>query len=508
MKTNRVAFGFLVVLILLDWQGNAEGSTRASVDTPAALTSTNASTDSTNQNTSVPEDDAPTFDEAKAQAEKGDATAQLAVGSMYFYGQGVKTNFVEAAEWFRKAAEQGNAQAEYALADCYALGNGVPRDYVEAARWCHKAADGGYVIAQFILGVDYRAGFGVSQDYAEAAKWLKKAADKGFPDAENELGKLYAGGLGVRQDYAKAVGLFQTAAEQGNANAQYGLGLSYEIGQGVPEDYVQAYKWLNLAAAQGDTNALSSRDSIANSMTQDQIAEGQKLASEFVSQKETPGSSPNSIALPDNPTASGTGFFITEDGFLVTCAHVVAGATKVQLVTSDGTIDAKVIQTDTANDVALLKAEGKFSALPVAASRAVSLGDTVATVGFPDPGLQGFLPKLVKGEISALAGTQDNPRYFQISLPVQPGNSGGALVDEQGNVVGIVAAKLDAATALAASGALPENVNYAIKSSFLLSFLESVPDVDAKLKAKNTADEKFPVVVKSAQDATVLVLVY
>jgi hypothetical protein len=98
--------------------------------------------------------------------------------------------------------------------------------------------------------------------------------------------------------------------------------------------------------------------------------------------------------------------------------------------------------------------------------------------------------------------------YFQISVPVQPGNSGGALVDERGNVIGIVSAKLDASVALAASGALPENVNYAVKSSFLLSFLESVPAVSAKLKEPVTADRKFEDVVKSAQDAAVLVLVY
>ena len=82
------------------------------------------------------------------------------------------------------------------------------------------------------------------------------------------------------------------------------------------------------------------------------------------------------------------------------------------------------------------------------------------------------------------------------------------LVDERGNVIGIVSAKLDAGAALAASGALPENVNYAVKSSLLLSFLESVPAVSARLKAPNTEDEKFEDVVKSAQDAAVLVLVY
>ena len=76
------------------------------------------------------------------------------------------------------------------------------------------------------------------------------------------------------------------------------------------------------------------------------------------------------------------------------------------------------------------------------------------------------------------------------------------------HIPGIVSAKLDASVALAASGALPENVNYAVKSSLLLSFLESVPAVSTKLKAPNTAEEKFEDVVKSAQNGAVLVLVY
>jgi S1-C subfamily serine protease len=205
---------------------------------------------------------------------------------------------------------------------------------------------------------------------------------------------------------------------------------------------------------------------------------------------------------------SGTGFFITEDGFLVTNEHVVKDATEVRLVTSAGTIDAKVVRVDSANDLALLKTEGHFASLPITSSRAVKLGGTVATIGFPDTTLQGFSPKLAKGEIASLSGIQDDPRYFQISVPVQPGNSGGALVDEYGNVVGIVSAKLNARIALAATGALPENVNYAVKSSLVLSFLESVPAVSAKLKEPISAERKFADVVQSAQQATVLVLVY
>ena len=199
---------------------------------------------------------------------------------------------------------------------------------------------------------------------------------------------------------------------------------------------------------------------------------------------------------------------MTDNSYLISNYHVVKGAAKVRLLTGAGLIDATVVKVDAANDLALLKTAGRFAPLPIATSRTVKLGATVATVGFPDTGLQGFSPKLAKGEIGSLAGIQDDPRYFQISVPVQPGNSGGALVDAHGNVVGIVSAKLSAKAALDATGALPENVNYAVKSSLLLSFLESVPEVSAKLKDPNTKDEAFEDVVKSAQDAAVLVLVY
>jgi S1-C subfamily serine protease len=124
------------------------------------------------------------------------------------------------------------------------------------------------------------------------------------------------------------------------------------------------------------------------------------------------------------------------------------------------------------------------------------------------PGARSYLTGRAKGEIASLSGPQDDARYFQISVPVQPGNSGGALVDERGNVVRVVSAKLSASAALKATGALPENVNYAIKSSYLLSFLESVPEVSAKLKEPYTKERKFEDVVKDAEHPAVLVLVY
>ena len=209
------------------------------------------------------------------------------------------------------------------------------------------------------------------------------------------------------------------------------------------------------------------------------------------------------------PSGMATGFFITEDGCLITDYHVVKDATQIRLVTRAGLIPAVVVRVDVANDLALLKAEGQFTPLPVANSRTVQLGSTVATIGFPDPPLQGFTPKLTKGEISSLSGVQDDWRYFQISVPVQPGNSGGALVDEHGNVVGVVSLKLRAVAAVKSSGWLPENVNYAMKSSYLLAFLESAaPKISAKLKEPSNNERKFEDVVATVQQATVQVLVY
>ena len=277
----------------------------------------------------------------------------------------------------------------------------------------------------------------------------------------------------------------------------------------MPKDYVEAYKWRLLASAQGEDISSKAITALEQILSKEQIAEGQKLAHNFQSRLEQAASiSPNAAVAESRPQASGSGFFITEDGYLITNQHVAAGAAQVQLVTAGGTISAKVIKLDEANDLALLRAEGKFAILPIATSRQVKLGGTVATIGFPNIDLQGFAPKFARGEIGSLSGPEDDARFFQISVPVQPGNSGGALVDDHGNVVGVVCGKLSAKAAFSTSGQLPENVNYAVKSSFLLGFLESVPEVSAKLKEPNTKDLKFEDVAEKAKEAAVLVLVY
>jgi len=386
----------------------------------------------------------------------------------------------------------------------------VAKDEVEAVKWYRKAADQGYAAAQFNLGLMYEYGRGVAKDEVEAVKWYRKAADQGYAAAQFNLGFMYKYGRGVAKDEVEAVKWYRKAADQGNAAAQSNLGLMYANGQGVVKDEIEGYKWFLLAGAQGNEKAKKNISIVERAMTPSQRAEGQRLAREWKPVKATAEGKPSTAkeVAESKPSGSGTGFFITDDGYIITNQHVAGEGATVRLVTAAGSIAAKVVKVDKANDVALLKAEGRFMALPVIPSRGVRLGATAATVGFPNTGLQGFAPKLARGEIASLAGAQDDARHFQISAPIQPGNSGGALVDELGNVIGVVVAKLSQRAALATSGTLAENVNYAVKSSYLLSFLESVPEVAAKLKDAHTKDRKFEDVVKSVEQATVLVMVY
>ena len=300
---------------------------------------------------------------------------------------------------------------------------------------------------------------------------------------------------------------------RGDELAQSTLGLKYEYGYGVPEDYVEAYKWANLAAAQGNKLGQITKKTLVKKMTPQQIAEAQKLSAAFKPRKEIPNKAGGTTTRPgvatSQPDAFGSGFYVTSNGYLLTNQHVVDGARKVFIYSGSQRLPARVVKTDAANDLALLKVSGTFAALPVSSSRRVKLGQTVSTVGFPNPDLQGKSPKLTKGEISSLSGASDDPKYFQISVPVQPGNSGGPLVDAYGNVVGVVTAKLNAGAALAKTGDLPENVNYAVKGTFVMGFLESVPEVAAEmLDPKPRRSREFTEVVSEAEKASVMILVY
>lgn len=189
----------------------------------------------------------------------------------------------------RKSAAEGDPVAQLELGYAYDQGIGVKKDTKEAVKWYTKSAKSGNPDAQNNLGSSYQAGEGVAQNSAQAVKWYTKAANQGHPAAQNSLAIRYLTGQGVKQNSMKAIYWYEEAAKNGNIYAFWNLADIYIEGQGVEKNYVEAYKWLDLArfytqrskdmnlkwGVRGDLDALKAK------MTQSQISEGNRLATEW-----------------------------------------------------------------------------------------------------------------------------------------------------------------------------------------------------------------------------------
>jgi S1-C subfamily serine protease len=388
----------------------------------------------------------------------------------------------------------------------------------EFARELQRRAEAGEVEAQFDLAVLYSEGEGLPKSYAESGKWFKKAAEAGLPEAQFNLALRYeAFGDTDAKHYAEAARWYRRAANQGLPQAQLRLAVLCRDGRGVPKDFAEAYKWSNLAASRGSSLAGRYRDALGELMSVQQILEGQRRADGFAPKLEyvskASGETNGARMRIGLARGSGSGFVISEDGYLVTNAHVVEDALRITVRIGKANYLATVVTNDVLNDLAVLKVEGthregKFQPLPLGDSASVKLGQSVFTIGFPNLEVQGMEPKLTRGDINSLSGMRDDPRYFQVSLPTQPGNSGGPLLDGAGAVIGVVTMRLGDLAMLTQSGALPQNVNYAVKGELLRSVLARVPALAGKLVSPVKGERKFEDVVSGTQASAVLVLVY
>ena len=150
-------------------------------------------------------------------------------------------------------------------------------DYATALRLLRPLAEQGNARAQSTLGFMYANGRGVAKDDAAAVSWYRKAAEQGYVRAQLDLGGIYE----TQNDDVAAASWYRKAADQGLAFAQHDIGVMYAAGRGVAQDYVQAHMWFNLSAAQGNAGAVKNRNLIAAHMTPAQLAEAQRLASEW-----------------------------------------------------------------------------------------------------------------------------------------------------------------------------------------------------------------------------------
>lgn len=227
---------------------------------------------------------------------------------------------------------------------------------------------------------------------------------------------------------------------------------------------------------------------------------------------------PFAKAAPENPApkkpavsearVSGTGFFITYDGVVVTARHVIEGKTQLTVLTANGPLPAQVFKVSEEDDVALLRCDlGSTLALPLSlhfGSDEVRFGESVFTVGFPNPKILGREPKLARGEITSLAGLQDDPKCWQTSLPVLFGNSGGPMLDETGRVIGVITSKINPLEAVESFGEMPSLVAYSLKADRLLPLLESA---GVKLEeAPVVSSAEFVEAAERARESVVMVL--
>jgi S1-C subfamily serine protease len=448
-------------------------------------------------------------------------------------------DYANALKEFRALAESKDARGQYGLGIMHDVGEGVPQSSEEAAKWYRLAAEQGHADAQNNLGVMYEEGEGVTQNYEEAMKWYRKAAESGNKDAPNNIGVMYMTGVGVRRDFVKADMWFNIAGKSDPSAASNRDFLKKRM---TPEEITQAEnlakEWAKIRSQDEADERLARDQKLAveeskkyegqeNSNEADRLARQRKLLEEerkkLVAQRnsneadrlvrerrlfEEERKKIEALRLAEEnrkqqgqssgeqlpPSGTGSGFFVSKLGHVITNAHVVKGCNRVTVGdNANKQVPAEIINTDRSNDLALLKlstlemasAESKsliqklsIVVVPLASkgllrSDDVRLGEKVLVAGYPFGDFFSNSIKVTTGVVSSTRGAGDDSGQFQLDAAVQPGNSGGPIYDSGGNIVGVVISQLDKLKVAKAIGSLPENVNFGIKASTVRQFLIS-----------------------------------
>lgn len=216
----------------------------------------------------------------------------------------------------------------------------------------------------------------------------------------------------------------------------------------------------------------------------------------------TPAGAPSGIGGPSEPIrqglSTGTGFLVSTAGHFLTNAHVVRDCAAISVGVFG---PARLMDADATNDIALLQVGAVVPGQPLTfAPRSPAIGEEIIALGFP---LQNILANglnMTRGDVSALAGIGGDSRYLQISAAVQPGNSGGPLLDRSGRIVGIVTGKLNATRVAQSTGDIPQSVNFAIRSELAELFLRR-HGIDFRVAAVDLQRRDATEIVAAARDA-------
>lgn len=171
--------------------------------------------------------------------------------------------------------------------------------------------------------------------------------------------------------------------------------------------------------------------------------------------------------------ASGTGFFVSKEGHIITNQHVINGCQKTKVHKNGAEVETIIIASDDANDLALLKTSLTPEHVFALSGDSVYPLQDIIVAGFPFGTDISSSLKFTRGVVSSLTGIGNNYSEIQIDAALQPGNSGGPILDDYGNIVGVAVAKLDLGVVLENYGVIPENTNFGIKKSVVKNLIEA-----------------------------------
>lgn len=426
--------------------------------------------------------------------------------------------------WLERAADQGHSDAMASLGVrlVFGMGERAPdparglallrraarEDENELGRYRHATE-----LAELLAGNGFYRHLTYPSDHPvpdtdEALLWYRYAGEQatalGDPERLAALGDSLSDEAGGYQNYREAMRWYRESALRGYVPAQILVGDWYATGRGVPKDEVAMYAWWSVAVTTAQApdfeylprhdieDLLPDLDSEMETwrrefserlatlrswletahldLSRHEIAEGQRMARTLfaaIAAAES-GEPPATIGQ------RGSGVLAGHGDYVVTNHHVVEDCPSIDVVRGEERSSAVVAASDSSDDLTLLRLSPPLPG-PAPAFRhpvRASLGESVLVAGFPFTGSveDGFTVTL--GNVSALTGPQGEAGVFQLTAPIQQGNSGGPVLGPNGALLGVVVAKLDAIGAAQATGDLPQNVNYAVHAAVVRALLD------------------------------------
>ena len=440
-------------------------------------------------------------------------------------------NIKESLNWFQKAWDRGNAESGYELATMMIF----EQTQATNEENYKKAYDILEILVRrtemkgpkSLLGFMYLKGLYLEKDLSKALKYAQQGYDDNDDFSISVLANVLSSKDGSVEDKKQAFVLNKRLALHGSPEHMVKIGLSYTQGEVVEQDIAEGLRWLIALKSFGTRETIPLYETYKDLMDHwekaitleawGKIEQGAKALVKDIKENNKNTNAPNKVSNTKTTTTEkrnnenkvakqyGTGVIISKDGIIVTAAHVISGCQTIDICVNGKKVGGSILKVDKQNDIALLKAkDGDYMPVPVKCFGQQELGAKVFTVGYPNIEIQGLSPKMTRGEISSKNGMLDDPSCWQISVPIQKGNSGGGLFDENGNLIGIIVSKIDSLTSALEIGDSMQNVNYAVKAQYLGPLLK---EKAGKLPTPNnnklfTSDEE---IVKKVTKSTVLI---